>query len=413
MLKVLYVSQNGQAECHGSAYPRWLAHHPNIEFMYAVSVLDDPDNPLQEPRDAYENADWQDFPEWFSGEIMVNNGYQDQCIEWKHIEKKWLKNHKEPPDVIFVYESAFTPCGDKDVFDGVPVAFICLDTVKGVDNGLRIAKSIGADYIFQASEWQRSLWSMKRHRCGDKAGPGRLSGAPNSGVYFPPERVFTMPACADPFYFHPPDKPTEKPLDVMWVGNEPWLKDDYSHIRREYKRLDCGYEVMSWAEEPERFCFEYKEYQQRSKLLWLMWRDPDINLHVVKPHYGHDYRKLMQASKIVWHCQCGWNATNASEACRIWQATASGACLLTNETDSIGTYFTPGEELETYRLYYEPNIHLFEWFDFQEMKNKILDMLNDKAWRLGLGIAAAERTKKEHLPEHRFRFMFEKMGICL
>ncbi len=408
MLRVLYVAEDGPAIQYGSGYIRWLAHHPGIEFMCATTRVYP--TMLGEPLDAYTNTDWQAFTRWLDGEWRVNNGYQNECIEWKHIEDRWQENHSEPPDLIFVYESTFTPCGKKTIFEGVPVAFIYLDVTRGIDHGLRVCKSIGANYVFQTSEWHQPLFSMANHVYPDEAPPDRVDKAPNSGMRIPADRVFCVPCCADPFYFN--EAPTKKVLDVMWCGNEPFLMEGGRQAERTFGPHPSGYDVVCKFETAEKRELEYHEYQQRGALLWKMFHDPQVPLNITHPQFEHNYARMLRSSKIVWHCQGGWNATiHDNPAYRVWQAAACGACVFTNETIGLSDYFVLGEEIETYRLYYEPTLHLFEWFDYQAMRNKLLTLLAQPKRLEEIGRAAAARIRKEYLPEHWMNFMFEKMGI--
>jgi len=233
-------------------------------------------------------------------------------------------------------------------------------------------------------------------------------------MFFRPEHVHLMPMCADPLFFSAPSGFRDQPLDIMWCGNERWLTKNNDQVEYRWEHhLASGLEVVSDAEVPGRFHFEYGDYQQRSRLLWYMLKDDDVPLQVVRSSYGKGYAKMMQSAKIVWHCQCGWNAYHMSEAYRIWQATASGTCLFTNETDSIGRWFELEKEVATYRLYYHQKHDMFRWFDYQEMKNRLLDLLYDEKRRTQIGEAAYERTLAEHMPEHRWATIFEKMGVQL
>jgi hypothetical protein len=427
-MKVCYVNQ-WCTLAHGSAFPRWLCKQPDIEVVYIADRLSE--NPLEEPRENFPNTHFDTVPEWADipwmeqegveyridgnekrGPAMENNGYQEGCIGWKWIEAVWRKYHQDAPDLIVVYESAFTPCGTKTLFEGVPCAYLAPDAPRGVDSPLRAAKSMGATDIFQVSPWHQSLFSLHPHMHPDQAPKGQCKFAPNSGIFFAPEHVHVLPMCADPHFFSPPEREPDQPLDIMWAGNERWLDTQGESVERLWDiHVQSGREIIVGTDrEAKKFHFEYGDYQQRSRLLWLMLQDEDVPLHIVRSSYARGYAKMMQSAKIVWHCQCGWNAYHMSEAYRIWQATAAGACLVTNETDTIRLYFDESE-VATYRLYYHQKHDLFKWFDYQEMKNNLLELLGDEKRRREMGRAAYERTVKDHLPDHRWATIFEKMGM--
>ncbi len=412
MLKICYIQQSASFY-HCSAFGRYLAHHPGVDLVFVADEIGD--TPLAEPFDAYEATDWVVLDGWASGEWQCSNGYYDQAIEWAHIEAQWSRRHVDPPDLVIVYESGLVPCGDKHVFDGVPVALLAFDVPRGVDQLLRLAKSIGATDIFQTTKTFQSLFSLSPHLHPDTARAGALSGSPNSGVCFPSDHVHYLPGCADPFFFHP-DSSTEKSLPIMWSGSQMWVRDGKSMERSDVDwGLDqrSGLSVITGVPPVEKFSDDQGDGFQRAKLSWFMLNDPEMPLRIIEASRDGDYADRLRRSDIAWHCQAGWNADVGGEAFRIWQAAACGTCLMTNESRTIADHFVLGEEIATFNLYHHPSHHLFEWFDYQEMKNRLLELLVDDKRREEVGRAAAERTQKEHLPKHRFQVIFEKTGVTI
>ncbi len=392
-----------------SAIPRYLAHHPGVEFMLAAADIGS--KPFGEEMTAFDNAYWASFPEWVSGEWAVSNGYYDKAIEWSHIEEAWQNFCDDPPDLILVAESEFVPCGDKKIFDGVPCAYLPVDLARGVDEALRCAKSMQATHIFHPSPWYEDLFSLapERHGHFDNSPLGRVKETPNSGMYFPAENVHYLPLCADPFHFYRDDVVREKTLGVVFSGWCGWetLGGDPMPDNWE-KDVELGRDVRVGGDPPQRYGSIYGEYAQRALLLWIMHRDPEIPLNIIRSNEGAD---AMRSAKIVWTCEASWTASQYHDTSRMWRAAACGACIVKNETWMTECNFTLDEEIVLYRLYYHPEHHLFQWFDYEAMKQKIMWLLNNDKEREEIGRAAAERTKREHVPEHRVTTILDALGL--
>lgn len=412
-MRIVFVDQQAWL-WNTSGLARYLATRPDIEFYYIADLIEF--GHVWETPDVYPNTVFIDFPEWHNGDIQSNNGYQGQCIEWKHIERKYWEHCKKAPDLILIQETAFSPWGDKSIFDGVPCGFICEDAPRGIDHPLRIYKAAGCTDMFVPSKWWASVCSMTTHRYEDDEPMGRCGQAPNSGFYIPPEHVHVVPVCADPFWFHEPKEPVcipEHRLKIMWGGNDCLTDADGEHVPVGYgEYLDSDVEIVTEIGQPARFSNSYGEYLQRSKMVWYSFKDSEMPFHILyPPRHGGEYARIMQMSDIVWNCQGGWNAYHYAESYRIWQAAACGACLVTNDTDCIRDSFEVGKEVEVYKFYSHPEHHLFEWFDWQEMKNLCMELLADEERRIAIGKAAARKTRECHLPVHRFHAILASMGF--
>jgi len=417
-MRIVFVDQ----QCwlwNTSGLVRYLAEQADVELIYMADLVEF--GPVWEAdRSKYPNTIFEEFRAWHDGPLQSNNGYQDQCVEWKHLEERYRQHYSDPPDLIMVQETTFMPWGDKTIFEGVPCVFLCEDAPRGIDHILRASKAMGASDIVVPSKHWASTCSMREHRYPDTAPAGQVSAAVNSGMFFAPEHIHVIPVCADPFWFNEPNASLateQEKLKILWGGNDSLVKEDGSHVdlTQQVRHIGASHvQTIDSMGTPDKFTREYGEYHQRSRLIWYLFNDSEVPFEILyPPQFGADYASTIKSSQIGWNCQGGWEASHYAESYRIWQITACGTCLVTNETDSIGDSFKIGEEVITYKLYYHPDHHLFEWFDYQELKNTLMELLGDENRRREIGHAAAERTRKDHLPEHRFHSICAALEIPL
>jgi len=82
---------------------------------------------------------------------------------------------------------------------------------------------------------------------------------------------------------------------------------------------------------------------------------------------------------------------------RVFEATACGACLLTQSSAGIERYFTPDKEIICFRTE-------------EELHERVLYLLKNDAIRKEIAVAGQERTLKEHTNEKRLQMILDRLA---
>jgi hypothetical protein len=321
-------------------------------------------------------------------------------MSWDYVARRWSELEKGVPDAIFIWESPFTVGSAKpQSWRGIPVLYYGLDNGRGADHEMRQAHVAGATHMLVTTRWHMPFFQIKRHIRGI---PYR-GGFRQSGRYF--DKVYWLPLCANPDVFHPyPD--AEKQFDVLFMGQIGlrWyqnLNDEHSAVipppflNEEgsfYLDDHCKYDM-----EAEH----YNEMRQRARFAELLMKETAFKFHYRPSKFGEPYGRELASARIIWNCQGGYEATTYGTSNRVFQGTAVGSVLVTNETDEVTDFFTPDKEIATYRTSFCPWHHLFEWFDYGLLRDRIMDILGDPQKQRDMAEASVERTRKHHLPIHR------------
>ncbi|MGA2121757.1 MAG: glycosyltransferase [Methanoregula sp.] len=107
-----------------------------------------------------------------------------------------------------------------------------------------------------------------------------------------------------------------------------------------------------------------------------------------RPIFGLEYYSAMANSKIVLNVHHGENSSKFAANMRLFEATGTGTCLITDWKENLSTLFEPDTEVVTYR-------------DATECIKKVKYLLENPAEREAIAKAGQQRTLKDHTYELR------------
>ena len=120
---------------------------------------------------------------------------------------------------------------------------------------------------------------------------------------------------------------------------------------------------------------------------------PELKRSRIQPVYGLDMYRLLMNSRIVLNFHIGIAGKYAGNM-RLFEATGTGSCLLTDNKSNIGDLFIPDKEVIVYD---NPDdcIEKAKW------------LLNNEEERRTIALAGQKKTLRSHTVEQRCHQMLE------
>jgi len=115
--------------------------------------------------------------------------------------------------------------------------------------------------------------------------------------------------------------------------------------------------------------------------------------------YGIDMYNVLYNSKITFHCSTN-AAPGQAGAMRLFQATGTGACLLTNNGDNMPDLFIDNKEIVTYS-------------SIEDCISKVRYLLENDDVRKKIAAAGQKRTLKDHTIMNRCKKVDQVLQECI
>jgi hypothetical protein len=114
--------------------------------------------------------------------------------------------------------------------------------------------------------------------------------------------------------------------------------------------------------------------------------NPRLMKKVKKPKYGRSLYQGLRNSKITLNVHGNVNANYGKDRfaagnIRLFEATGSGCCLLTDNLPNLEEFFTPDEEIVTYRNHFEASEKASFLLDNPLEAKKIARKGRERAWK--------------------------------
>jgi spore maturation protein CgeB len=106
---------------------------------------------------------------------------------------------------------------------------------------------------------------------------------------------------------------------------------------------------------------------------------------------------LLSSAKIVLNFSAGYDGRTNQIKARVFEATGSGCCLITERADNLENYFQVEREY-------------FQFESYSELKQMLRMLKTDSVRRNRVATAAYDRTVAEHLYFHRLKEISEVLG---
>jgi hypothetical protein len=333
--------------------------------------------------------------------LPTENFYQ-YCMPWSWVYDSWNQREKKRPDLVLVAEGGFNPGGEfPEDWEGIPIMYFACDCPRGPDHHLRQAYCAHATHLLVLGRWYMPYYNMKQHISNCVGKQLHHSGEPVS-------KIFWLPACAKlPQKW--PIPTVDKKYDVLFMGNpgacmfnsdqvviEPPVNENGDQYFPKPLELLC--EAGGW---------KFGESRQRGTLFRALVEEKGFNFHSRPCIVGDGYLEELAKAKIVWNCQAAYEAGHGSTTNRPYEASLSSSLPCTNLTSEIADLWELEEEVLTYPLSFCPGHHLFGWFDYALMRERIMDVLADDARLKKMTKASRERTLSDHMPINRAQRIIE------
>ena len=323
--------------------------------------------------------------------LPTENFYQ-YCVPWSWVHMSWHQREKERPDMVLVAEGGFNPGGEfPGEWEGIPVLYFACDCPRGPDHHLRQAHCAHATHGIIVGRWYMPYYSMSHHISGEVGQGLRHSGKPIP-------KVFWLPGCAKlPHKW--PIAVGDKQYDVLFMGNPGacMFNPDKSIIVPPVDEKGDQYFPKPLELLCEAGGWKFGESRQRGTLFRKLVEEEGFKFHSRPCIVGDGYLEESARAKIVWNCQSAYDAGHGSTTNRPFEASLASSLPCTNLTSEIADLWVLDEEVLTYPLSFCPGHHLFGWFDYALMREKIMDVLADDARLKKMTRASYERTLADHM----------------
>lgn len=121
------------------------------------------------------------------------------------------------------------------------------------------------------------------------------------------------------------------------------------------------------------------------------------NVHTGRSIHREEKAQVFRAARAVLNNL--HPAEFAGSNCRLFEATASGAVVLTEKRPGMGELFTAGQDL-------------LEFDSFDTLVDQCRHLLASPEHGAAMADAAAQRALADHTYDHRLRFMLEDLGLA-